>query len=69
VPVARDIITAGSGIHEVLSTSAVNLNTMAKGFSNANEGAMQATSRLNGQFGGNQGRGGSGGGGGRGGRA
>ncbi|GAB1340294.1 hypothetical protein ACE1SV_68840 [Streptomyces sp. E-15] len=66
VPVAEDIIKAGSGIHEVLGTSAVNLRTMAKGFSNANEGATQATTRLNGQLGGNQGRGGSGGG--RGGR-
>ncbi|UFR02334.1 hypothetical protein KBP30_14600 [Streptomyces sp. Go40/10] len=67
VPVAEDIIKAGSGIHEVLGTSAENLRSMAKVFSNANENAMQVTGRLNGQIGGTQTRGGSGGG--RGGRA
>ncbi|MFB7781061.1 hypothetical protein [Streptomyces bauhiniae] len=66
VPVARDLIEALSGIYDVLDSSAVKLNTMGKGFSNANEGAMEATARLNGQLDGHQGRGGSGGG--RGGR-
>ncbi|WP_030737820.1 hypothetical protein [Streptomyces sp. NRRL S-31] len=62
VPVARDIIEAGQGIRTVLTTTGENLHEMGKGFSSANENSMQATSRLNGQFGGTQGRGGSGGG-------
>ncbi|MFF5536246.1 hypothetical protein ACFY71_27830 [Streptomyces cinerochromogenes] len=67
VPVAEDIIKAGSGINEVLGTSAENLRTMAKVFTNANQAATQITGRLNGQLGGT--RSGGGNGGGRGGRA
>ncbi|MFB0619628.1 hypothetical protein [Streptomyces sp. AGS-58] len=65
VPTAEDIIKAGSGVGEVLGTSAENLRLMAKVLTDANEAAKTTTGRLNGQFGGNQGRGG----GGRGGRA
>ncbi|MET8948851.1 hypothetical protein ABZX30_36395 [Streptomyces sp. NPDC004542] len=66
VPAAQDIIKAGSGIGQVLGTSAQNLRAVAKVFQNANEAAIQDTTRLSGRLGGSSGRGGSGGG--RGGR-
>ncbi|MEU3862029.1 hypothetical protein AB0F03_32490 [Streptomyces sp. NPDC028722] len=68
VPAAEDIIKAGSGVSEVLDTSAENLRSMAEVLARANEAAKSTTGRLNGRLGGTQGRGG-GGGGGRGGRA
>ncbi|MEW2625023.1 hypothetical protein [Streptomyces sp. NPDC048106] len=62
LPVAEDILKAGSGIYEALAASVDDLRTMARVFTNANEGAMQSTGRLNGQLGGTtQGRGSGGG--------